>query len=105
MESPNIEYIEKLSKGDIIVKKMLIDVIKTEFLEEKEKYFENFRKRKLKDIEENVHKLKHKISILGLKDGHNFADLYEQNLRKKSTHGYEDFEKTLVTMSDFIETL
>lgn len=105
MEVPNIEYIERLSKGDSTIKKMLIDVIKAEFLEEKEKYFENFNKKKIKNIEENVHKLKHKISILGLKEGYSCANLYEHNLREKNTNGYEEFEKTLVIITDFIETL
>jgi hypothetical protein len=105
MENPNIEYIDELSRGDVAVKKLLIDVIKSEFPEEKKEYFESFNIKNFKKIEENVHKLKHKISILGLGDRYGLANTYEQNLREGSIDGFKEFEKTLAIITDFIETL
>lgn len=105
METPNFEYINKLSRGDNAVKKMLVDIIKSEFSQEKEEYFKSFNEKKFKKIEENVHKLKHKISILGLKKSCNLANLYEYNLREKSIDGSNDFEKILEIITNFIEKL
>ena len=105
MEKPNFDYIDSLARGDEEVKKMLLDVIKTEFPEEKKDYFESFNQKDLKKTEENVHKLKHKISILGLVKSYELANVYEHNLREKSLSGYEDFEKIIETITEFIETL
>mgnify|MGYP003652506333 CR=1 FL=1 len=35
MEKPNLEYIEKLARGDVSLRKRLIDIIKNEFPEQK----------------------------------------------------------------------
>ncbi|UAM99335.1 Hpt domain-containing protein [Polaribacter litorisediminis] len=105
MEHPNIEYINKLARGDEAIRKMLIDVVKSEFPEEKKEYLQSFSNRDFKKIEENVHKLKHKISILGLEKSYDLAKIYEHNLREKSIVGSKDFEKTLGTITKFIETL
>jgi molecular chaperone DnaK (HSP70) len=66
MEKPNLNYVNNLSGDDKDLKELLIDVIKTEFPEEKKKYYESYHNKEFKKIEENVHRLKHKISILGL---------------------------------------
>jgi hypothetical protein len=105
MEKPNFEYIDKLARGDDEVKNMLLDVIKTEFPEEKKEYFESFNTRDFKKTEENVHKLKHKISILGLVKSYELANKYEHNLREESIDGYENFEATLANITNFIETI
>ncbi|MGK0414546.1 MAG: hypothetical protein ACJA1B_002773 [Polaribacter sp.] len=105
MEHPNIEYINKLARGEEPIRKMLVDVIKSEFPEEKKEYLKSFVNRDFIKIEENVHKLKHKISILGLEKSYDLAKIYEDNLREKSIVGYKDFEKTLETITKFIETL
>ena len=105
MEKPNFEYIDKLARGDDEVKNMLLDVIKTEFPDEKKDYFESFNARDYKKTEENVHKLKHKISILGLVKSYELANIYEHNLREKNIEGYKVFEDTLANITNFIETL
>jgi|TARA_B110000967_G_scaffold210022_1_gene269615 predicted HAD superfamily phosphohydrolase len=105
METPNFEYINKLSRGDDAVKKMLVDIIKSEFSQEKEEYFKSFNEKNFKKIEQNVHKLKHKISILGLEKSCSLANLYEHNLRDKSIDGSNDFEKILEIITNFTETL
>lgn len=104
MEKPNFEYIDKLARGDEEVKQTLLEVIKTEFPLEKIEYFESFNKSNFKETEENVHKIKHKISILGLENRYNLANNYEHNLREKSTTGSKDFELTLNIITDFIKT-
>ncbi|QNM86904.1 Hpt domain-containing protein [Polaribacter pectinis] len=105
MEKPNLSYVDELARGDESVRKILIDVIKSEFPEEKEDYYKSLKEKKYKKIEENVHRLKHKISILGLEKSYEKANKFEHNLREKSLVGFEDFEEILIAISRYIETI
>ena len=105
MEKPNLDYINQLARGDDSIKNELIEVIKAEFPEEKKEYYENLDNKIFKKIEENVHTLKHKISILGLEKSYERANEYEHNLRELNLDGEEDFEQTLKAISDYIETI
>ncbi len=105
MEQPNLEYINQLARGDDSIKNELIDVIKTEFPEEKKDYFESLETGVFKKIEENVHRIKHKISILGLEKSYEIANEFEHNLRELSFDKKEDFDKILTVISDYIETI
>ncbi|WP_046743379.1 Hpt domain-containing protein [Kordia zhangzhouensis] len=104
MEQPNLHYIEQLARGDESVRKTLIDVILTEFPEEQKEYYESLKKKDYKKIEENVHKLKHKISILGLEKSYELANSYEHNLREKSLKGQQDFEQILRSITTYLKT-
>ncbi|BAO75960.1 histidine kinase [Winogradskyella sp. PG-2] len=105
MEQPNLSYIESMSGGDKAFEQKLIDIIKKEFPEEKKVYFDNVTAENFKEAAENVHKLKHKISILGLTKSYDVAAGYEFNLLDKSSIGKEDFESILQSMTDFLETI
>ncbi|EDP96940.1 Hpt domain-containing protein [Kordia algicida OT-1] len=105
MEQPNLTYVDQLARGDENIKKTLIDVIKSEFPEEKKEYYESLAAKDYKKIEENVHKLKHKISILGLEKSYELANAFEHNLREKSRKGEEDFEQILNTITAYIKTI
>ncbi|MCH2194218.1 Hpt domain-containing protein [Kordia sp.] len=105
MEQPNLTYVEQLARGDENIRSTLIDVIKTEFPEEKNEYYESLVTKDYKKIEENVHKLKHKISILGLEKSYELANTYEHNLREKRMDGVDDFEEILNTITAYIKTI
>ncbi len=105
MEAPNMSYINQLSGGDIAFKNKLIGIIKTEFPEEKAVYFESFAAKNYNYAAENVHKLKHKISILGLEKSYKIAERFEDHLKEKQTVGYEAFHEILQTITDYLETL
>lgn len=105
MEKPNLTYINQLARGDDAIKQTLIDVVKTEFPEEKQDYYDSLDKKDYKKIEENVHRLKHKISILGLEKSYELANTYEHNLREKNMDGVEDFEQILKTITAYIKTI
>ncbi|AUC23647.1 histidine kinase [Polaribacter sejongensis] len=105
MEQPNLIYIEQLARGDESIRTELIGVIKTEFPEEKKEYHDSLEHKKFKKIEENVHKIKHKISILGLEKSYEMANKFEHNLREQSLEGQEDFDEILKAISDYIETI
>ena len=105
MEQPNLSYIHSMSGGDKAFEQKLIGIIKTEFPEEKSVYFNNIAAENYKLTAENVHKLKHKISILGLEKSYDVAVNYENNLIEGHTEGQTDFESILQIMTDFLETL
>lgn len=105
MEQPNLSYIESMSGGDKAFEQKLIDIIQKEFPEEKAVYFNNINSENFKEAAENVHKLKHKISILGLVKSYEVAVNYENSLIEGNTTGKADFESILQIMTDFLETL
>ena len=91
MEQPNLSYIHSLSGGDKTFENKLITIIKSEFPEEKNSYFKNIESSNFKEASENVHKLKHKISILGLEKSYAIATGFENNLNEDSDEGKEAF--------------
>jgi HPt (histidine-containing phosphotransfer) domain-containing protein len=104
-ETPNLNYVNQLARGDEAIKNELITVIKTEFPEEKEDYYKSVKEQEFKKIEENVHRLKHKISILGLEKSYKIANEFEHNLREHSLKKQQDFEKILIAITNYIETI
>lgn len=105
METPNLDYVNSLARDDDSFKDLLIDVIKNEFPVERKEYFESCKNNDYKKIEESVHKIKHKISILGLEESYKIADEYEHNLRLKSNDKASDFNLILATISNYLKTI
>ena len=62
----------------------------------------NFIKFHFVEAASNVHKLKHKISILGLEESYRFAEIYEEELRENDPKKHKSFNEILQNMSDFI---
>jgi len=105
MESPNLSYIQSMSGGDKAFEQQLIDIIKAEFPEEKKVYFDNINAGNFKNAAENVHKLKHKISILGLENSYEDAVKFEHNLIEGNDEGKDKFESILENITTFLGTL
>ena len=105
MEQPNLSYIHSMSGGDKAFEQKLIGIIKNEFPIEKQVYVDNITAHNYNLAADNVHKLKHKISILGLVKSYEIAVGYENNLLEHSIEGKEDFESILQRMTDFLETI
>jgi len=104
-EEPNINYIEQLSGGEQTFKDKLITIIKNEFPEELRTYESNLKAQKYKLAADNVHKLKHKISILGLERSYKIAEDYENELRDGKIDLKYDFNQILLTISNYLDTL
>jgi len=107
MEQPNLDYIEQLARGDESIKKTLIDVIKTEFPDEIKDYYISLELKDFKKIESNVHRIKHKFSILGLVKSYNKANEFEHNLREHQLNlkEHQDFDKILTAISEYLKTI
>lgn len=102
MEQANLSYIESMSGGDKAFEKKLIEIIKKEFPQEKEEYYANYSAEKYSKAAENVHKLKHKISILGLEKSYEIAVVFENNLFKGETDLNKDFESILNNITNYL---
>ena len=107
MEQPNLKYIEQLARGEESIKKTLIGIIKTEFPDEIRDYFSSIEIKDFKRIEDNVHRIKHKFSILGLEKGYAQANKFEHNLRENQLDlkEHQDFDKILKVISEYLLTI
>lgn len=105
MEKPNFNYIKELSGGDESFEKKMIEIISDELPKEKEKYMKSLELNDQQALIEIVHKLKHKISILGLKKSYETAVDYENNLRAGKSDLENDFKETLSAMTVFLASL
>ena len=52
-----------------------------------------------------MHKLKHKISILGFVKRYQLANAYEHHLREHQLTGAAEFEKTLTAITAYLKTI
>ena len=83
----------------------IYSTIKNELPTEIAVYFEAFNNNDYKAAAGHVHKLKHKISILGLEKSYYLAEQYEDHLKNNTTEGAEEFAVLLNNMQDFVATL
>jgi HPt (histidine-containing phosphotransfer) domain-containing protein len=105
MEKPNSNYINQLSGDNEEFKAKIIGILKKELPEEVALYRNQIQTKNLKLAAESVHKLKHKISILGLEKSYYIAEEFEDNLKEKSTKLQSEFESILKMMHDFVDKL
>ena len=102
-EKPNLSFIEQLSGGDKSFENRLLGGIKNELPKEIREYKNSLGQNKFLQTAENVHKLKHKISILGLEKSYQLAIDYEKDLKLQDLKLKNDFEKVLDSMIQFID--
>jgi hypothetical protein len=105
MEQPNLNYVYSMSDGDKLFEQKLIDIIKIEFPEEQKSYYNNISTLNYKHTAENVHKLKHKISILGLEKSYEIAVAFENNLLEENTLLQNEFESILTIITNYLKKL
>ncbi|OFX53974.1 MAG: histidine kinase [Bacteroidetes bacterium GWB2_41_8] len=101
-EKPNLDYIQKISGGDQAFEEKLLAVIRKEIVVEIDEYQENMKELLLDKASENIHKLKHKISILGLEKGYKIAVEFEEELKRGDFCHKEQFDEILKNILTFI---
>jgi len=105
MEQPNLKYIEELSGCNLEFQNKVIGILKKELPNEISDYEEQFKNANYLLAAGSVHKLKHKVSILGLENSYYIAQEYEINLKNNSTKLAVDFENILRSMQEFVNRL
>lgn len=105
MEEPNLKQIEEIAGGDTEFVEEILAVMQREFPLEKKHYRDCVENRDLIKTAEIVHKLKHKISILGLEKGYLVAKDYENSLRDGQTARQKEFEELMLSIDTFLVKL
>ncbi|TPN86886.1 Hpt domain-containing protein [Aquimarina algicola] len=104
-ESPNLVYIKELAAGSEEFEQKLIHIIKREFPMEKDQFLTNYNNNAHLKAAENVHKLKHKIGMLGFEKGYQTTIDFENELKENNTSLYSEFMLILESIEQFLETL
>ena len=95
MEKPNLSLIKEISGNDIEFENNILNIIKLEFPEEVKLFKTNFEEKKYNEASSNIHKIKHKISLLGLKKGLETASAYEIELKEGNIKLHPNFIEIL----------
>lgn len=103
METPNLNYIKELSGGDLAFEESILSVLKKEFPDEYLLFKKNFQAKYYEESANNVHKIKHKISILGMTKSLKIASAFENELRKGEIKLNSDFLKILDKIHVYLE--
>lgn len=102
LDTPNLSYIQMLSDGDKEFEDSMIAILKKELPIEKGVFIESIQNKNYQNSAEIVHKIKHKISILGLEKSYEFAVSFEEALKKEDANGYDTFMNILQNMEEFL---
>lgn len=105
MDIPNMNYIDELSGDDLEFKDNFIKILKNEFPLEKLEYLDNINNNRTDAASQNVHKLKHKMNILGLEESYRVAVIFEEELRLGNIRLKDDFMKIMNTIENYLKTV
>jgi len=105
METPNLNYINELAGDDSEFKGAFIKILKNEFPAEKLEYLDNIESNRTEEASQNVHKLKHKMNILGLEESYKIAVIFEEELRLGNIRLKNDFMKIMNTIENYLKTI
>jgi len=105
MDIPNISYINELSGNDIQFRESFIQMLKDEFPLEKIEYIDNINSNNTEAAWQIVHKLKHKMNILGLEESYKTAVIFEEELRLGNSRLNDEFMKIMNTIENFLKTI
>lgn len=105
MEQPNLSYINSLAGDDAEFRAALIATIKRELPQEIAAYNISINSDDYKASAGHVHKLKHKVSILGLEKSYYLAEDFEDELKNNRTSLAPEFAALLNVMQNFTDSL
>jgi hypothetical protein len=105
MEHPNLSYIKKLSKGDVAFEKDILDIVKEELQSEINNYHQYFKENNLLKAKIFVHRIKHKMSILGLNKSYEITNTFENSFKNTELEHQEYFESMLPIMINYLKTV
>ncbi|GMN06220.1 Hpt domain-containing protein [Croceitalea sp. MTPC5] len=101
-EKPNLNYIKEIAGGNEEFEKKFLSIIQAEFPNEKKDYTRLLQEQELEESAKVVHKIKHKLGILGLNGAYKLAIKYEEDLKYGDTKLKDEFMDVLTTVEEFI---
>jgi len=105
MEQANSDYIDQLSGDNAEFRKKLIGILQRELPEEVQTYQSQMQAQNYALAAASVHKLKHKVSILGLNKSYYIAEQFEDNLKESSLELQQDFDIIIEIMQEYVKNL
>ena len=104
-EEANLKYIDEIAGGDQEFRAKFIAILKAEFPLEMDEYQSNLGRKEHRKASENVHKIKHKINVLGLHEAHGLAARHEAALRNNDDTLSREFETVLEYITTYLKTI
>lgn len=104
-EVPNLKYLDELAGNDEMFRKKFIGILKEEFPREVHQYEDNIKASCFKEASLDVHKIKHKINVLGLNGTHQLAVVHEAELRKGENFHHDEFMMALKGIESYLKTI
>ena len=102
---PNLDSINAIAENDITFRNKLISIIKREFPLERDEFLSNYNTNQYANAAGNVHKLKHKINMFGLKKGFKIAKKFENELNENKLDSYQDFVVVLNLIDNYLKEI
>ncbi len=103
--TPNLKYIRQLADGSESFENKMKGILKSEFPSEKKHFIQAYQNKQFSEAAEMVHKLKHKLGMLNMKQAYMFSINFESALKDKNTTGYSKFITILEIVEEFITEL
>lgn len=104
-ETPNLKYLDELAGNDDVFRQKFIGILKEEFPQEVLQYKKNIENSFLVEASQDVHKIKHKINVLGLHEAYQLAVRHEAELRNKENLHYKGFISVLKEIEAYLKTI
>ncbi|MDC6366959.1 MULTISPECIES: Hpt domain-containing protein [Flavobacteriaceae] len=100
-----MKYLDGIAGGDLEFRQKFISILKQEFPEEQSEYLKNIEEGLLRAASENVHKIKHKINVLGLHNTYTLAVQHENELRNGEDTLHLEFLNALQEIATYLKTI
>ncbi|MBU2947723.1 Hpt domain-containing protein [Zobellia uliginosa] len=105
-ERPSLNYVENLvGARDSEFEQKFVILLKSEFAWDLGKYLYHIKLNEPRAAAEIVHKLKYKISILGMEKTFAFAEEHKERLHAGDAAFDEDFKKVLKKINVFLDLI
>ncbi|KYG74932.1 Hpt domain-containing protein [Roseivirga ehrenbergii] len=102
---PNLNYIKQLANGNATFENRILGVLKRELPEEIDGFRNSINSLDYALAAMLVHKIKHKVSLLGMEDGYKLTADFEDELREGAKSLQDDFEGLLKIMTTFLNSI
>lgn len=104
-ETPNLKYLDNLADGDEAFRQKFIGILKEEFPMEQKDYLMAIDNSLYREASEHVHKIKHKLNVLGVHQAYTLAVRHENELRNGEHKFQKDFLSVLGGIEAYLKTI
>ncbi|NNE75877.1 MAG: Hpt domain-containing protein, partial [Pricia sp.] len=105
-EQPGLDYVvELVGTKDFDFEQKFVALLKAEFTSDLGEYLYHIRIDEPRAAAEIVHRIKYKLSVLGMERAFAFAEMHKERLHLGDKSFDSDFKGILKTISNFLETV